>query len=178
MRIYLDMDGVIVNMRDGIVNLYGQKFLDELDASQTTDTDLWEHVHRVCGTNFWADLDWMPDGQDILTALEERFGRANISLCTKPTKYASSLDGKHAWIKSNLPAYTNAYIMVREKERVAHSDALLIDDSRENVFAFRDAGGKALLVPRPWNQPHDSSFQISDTLPYLIKQLKGALAKA
>lgn len=175
MRIYLDMDGVIVNLRDRVVELFSEEFLTELDSSPTTDTSLWGHVHETFGQEFWANLDWMPDGQALLAFLEDEFGRANISICTKPTKFGSSLDGKQVWIEQNIPVYSNAYIMVREKERVANPQALLIDDAPKNVAAFRKAGGKALLVPRPWNR---EGWNNSDTLPCLIEQVKGALAKA
>jgi len=45
------------------------------------------------------------------------------------------------------------------KEKLAAPCRLLIDDRSENVKAFRDAGGSAILVPRPWNDGSRERFE-------------------
>ncbi len=60
----------------------------------------------------------------------------------------------------------NAFIGGK-KHLLAHKDALLIDDRDENVAEFRHAGGKAILIPRPWNNQRchtdaNGNFNVDD----------------
>ena len=69
--------------------------------------------------------------------------------------HIESPTGKWAWIRDNLPIYLKRTIITQApKHLLARPDTLLIDDKDENVDGFREAGGKALLIPRPWNRAH------------------------
>jgi 5'(3')-deoxyribonucleotidase len=78
-----------------------------------------------------------------------------ICILTGPTKDPECLAGKYEWITTVLPPYLHRqYLIGPRKQFCAHPEALLIDDSDDNVKAFRGAGGHAILVPRPWNSLH------------------------
>jgi len=62
------------------------------------------------------------------------------------------------WVKEHLSRYYKQLIItMAPKHLLAKPDTLLIDDKDENVEGFWDAGGKAILVPRPWNSNHKLS---------------------
>jgi hypothetical protein len=62
-----------------------------------------------------------------------------------------------SWIEKHLPAYRRRFLIGPRKEFCAHGGSVLIDDSDKNVASFRDAGGLAILYPRPWNSRHAES---------------------
>jgi len=80
-------------------------------------------------------------------------GRQNVFICTKSLPDPKHYSGKIAWIYNNLPQWIcNQVIISGRKETNARPGALLIDDSEKNVYRFRSTrGGRAILVPRPWN---------------------------
>jgi hypothetical protein len=60
--------------------------------------------------------------------------------------------GKLRWIERHMEErWLRRYIFTPVKEAFARPGVVLIDDCDANVTAFRDAGGRAVLVPRPWN---------------------------
>lgn len=115
----------------------------------------YEQCDACCNMAFWIDLDWMHDGHDILRAVFDKFSVGQIYLLTTPMPNLKSASGKMIWIHNQIPAYPKRTIITQApKHLLARPDTLLIDDKDENVDGFREAGGKALLVPRPWNRAH------------------------
>jgi len=158
--VFLDMDGVICNFRKGVHDRF-DKFYDYATLSKKwTFWDDWpdvtlEMVNNVCNAFFWANLEWTEDGRDILTAIWQIFNSKDIYLLTDPVIGHETETGKMIWIDGWLPEYLKRTIITQApKHLLARPDTLLIDDKNENVDGFREADGKALLVPRPWNRAH------------------------
>lgn len=166
--IFLDMDGVLVNFLGGLhkaldvpydINNYPYKkgkwnMLTDIKAFADIPAT-FEECNDCCTTSFWQNLKWMHDGHHILRAIYNRFNADKIYLLTTPMPNLESASGKMMWIKGNLPVHLKHTIITQApKHLLARPDTLLIDDKDENVDGFREAGGKALLVPRPWNRAH------------------------
>jgi len=152
--VFLDMDGVItdfvgeVNKRMGIPKeTIPSKWAWVEDFGYTLD-----QVNSWCTTEFWANLEWMPDGHDIMRLLTKVFKSEQIYLLTTPMPNPESYTGKVLWVQSHLPEFSRRLIVTSApKSLFARPDALLIDDKTENVDDFIEANGYGLLVPRPWN---------------------------
>jgi len=115
----------------------------------------FDQCNDCCDTLFWQNLEWMHDGYDILTAVEYKYAPAQIYLLTTPMPNVDSPTGKWLWVRDNMSMYYKRTIITQApKHLLARPDTLLIDDKDENVDGFREAGGKALLIPRPWNRAH------------------------
>lgn len=84
--------------------------------------------------------------------VERRFGPRNIVVCTSVPLDSEAASGKLKWIQREIPEYSRRYLLGPAKEFCA--PGLMIDDSDFNVDNFELAGGKAVLVPRPWNSLH------------------------
>ena len=166
--VFLDMDGVLVNFLGGLhksLNVpYSYENYPYEKGKWNMLTDIkgfddipatFEQCNDCCTTSFWRHLRWMPDGYDILTAVEYKFTPAQIYLLTTPMPNIESPTGKWLWVKNHMSMYYKRTIITQApKHLLARPDTLLIDDKDENVDGFREAGGKALLVPRPWNRAH------------------------
>ena len=166
--VYLDLDGVLVNFLGGLHKSLGVSYSYEnypyekgkwnmlTDIKGFDDIPAtFEQCNDCCTISFWQNLEWMHDGYNILTAIEYKFAPARIYLLTTPMPNYESPTGKWLWIQDNMSMYLKRTIITQApKHLLARPDTLLIDDKDENVDGFREAGGKALLVPRPWNHAH------------------------
>lgn len=127
---------------------------------------------------FWGSLDqefWatVPPSDELPILLEEcekLVDKEGICVLTNPVQewnpYVAA--AKMEWIEHFLPRWLHHQFLIGPpKYFCARPDALLVDDSEENVNTFRLSGGQALLVPRPWNSLHemDTSCYLCNALP-------------
>lgn len=162
MRCFLDMDGVLVDYYAGVCRVFGFNpwpyicrpgdwdFYNDAPLHQSPDL-----VAPHMGYEFYADLDWLPDGKHIVQQAEEVFGAENVYLLSSPWDTDGCDAGKRAWIKKHLPAYQRRALIGSCKEACAFPASVLFDDSEENLKKFQKAGGQGVLVPRPWNRLQD-----------------------
>lgn len=162
-KVLMDMDGVLVDFTQGVCDALGKPnpflsghtnwFYHELLG--VTEEEFWEPCNDSW---FWEDLGWMPDGKRILQAATAAVGEANIYLSTSPTLSPGSYAGKAAWVTQHLPeGFLRRLMIGPAKYLMANPRHILVDDNDENVALFRAAGGRAILVPRPWNENRDES---------------------
>ncbi len=148
---YLDMDGVLVDFVAGAYRFFKQEYIPgtaKWDFQKTMGIDavtFWNSLDR----RFWAALDWMPEGKDLLANLEDRFDE--IVILTSPCKTDGCMDGKLDWIKQHIPKYERQYYMGTAKSSAASPRHLLIDDYDVNIEKFAKHG-HTMLVPRSWNK--------------------------
>lgn len=155
--IMLDLDGVICDFRRGIHEAFGKPYDYPTLTKKWKFWDGWsdvtfEMVNAVCVSKFWAELKWTFDGHDILRAVIDKFHSNQIYLLTTPMPNLESASGKMMWVNDNLPVYLKRTIITQApKHLLARPDTLLCDDKDQNINEFRKAGGKAILINRPWN---------------------------
>ena len=156
MRIFIDMDGVLVNFIDAAFKAHGaatpdlrglkahsiQKFLD------LNLPEFWAPFN----TDFWANLEPYPWVDELLDALSNAIGFSNLCLLSNPGNEFGA-KGKTIWIREQLPDfyYAGQFLLGPSKHFCASPTALLIDDHKTNVNKFTAALGGAVLFPQPWN---------------------------
>jgi hypothetical protein len=154
-RCFIDLDGVLVDFHAGAARHHGVPYPDPWPSG------VW-HVDQVLGiehTAFWSTLDeffWSEltpttDGFQILSLVESVFGAERVCILSSPPRDPAALAGKCRWIQRHLPRYDRQFLIGPCKHMVAGHDAVLVDDSDDNIHRFRRAGGTGVLVPRPWN---------------------------
>ena len=165
MKIFLDLDGVLVDFVSGIHEVFDEqyKYGDPLEWNFFKKFGVtFDIVNEACCVDFWADLHWMHDGRLILDEVQRKFGE--IYLLTTPMPNPGSGTGKLLWIKEYIPdLYKRTILSYASKSLLAGPDTLLIDDKDENIAEFVAAGGCGILVPRPWNELHgwaDETLQV------------------
>ena len=170
--IFLDMDGVITNFMKAICEEFKLPYPPQV---YHFFSDIRDKVNDFCTSDFWRNLQWMPDGRDILRAIMSTFGLDKIYFLSGMMPNIGSGSGKLLWIQLNLPVYRNRIILHTlgvPKSFLAQPNTLLIDDKDENVDEFIKAGGWGILVPRPWNKLHKLAGQSSQ---YVEKSLEDLL---
>lgn len=181
-KILLDMDGVLVDFVGGAFAWHGKTIPDAVpwsiwEAMGLSEREFWEPL----GYDFWANLGWTEDGQDLVERLEEMAGTANIAILSSPCLTAGCAEGKLAWIKRHVPQFSRQYLLGPAKEFAASPDRVLVDDYWHNVEKFRKCGGAAVMVPRQWNalahlcsgQKTDLDFVMVGVKSFLLGQSSG-----
>lgn len=119
-----------------------------LGGEPMTEVEFWESITR----EMWSTLPASPEFDRLFGLCRSLVGDENICILTSPTKDPDSLAGKLEWIHEQFPSWMHRQFLIGPtKHFCAHPEALLIDDNDEKVNKFRKHGGRALLVPRPWN---------------------------
>lgn len=151
-KLILDMDGVFVDFTGGLFKRHGwtrPKGLLWVQANHKGHQD----VFATCDYDFWADLDWTPQGRELVQGFLRDFGARNIYTFTSPLweNLRGCYDGKRAWLAKHVPELLENYIPASVKHIAAGPNALLVDDRHENLNAFLDHGGNVMPMPQSWN---------------------------
>ena len=108
--------------------------------------DYWGSLTR----NFWASLGKYPLADELINWLYSEM--YDVRFCTACVD-EGSIAGRYAWVAEHYPMCLNTMIITTDKAKLAEiPGAILVDDRDKNVEEFRENGGKAVLVERPWNK--------------------------
>lgn len=172
MKVLLDLDGVLVDFIKGCCELHGRNdpYQDKenhgkFDLEKLFGIDshqFWNGMEH----DFWYNLQPMHDAFEIVEAIESVVSQKDICILSSPSMNPGSMSGKIAWVERNLPAYRRSFLFGPKKEFCANPSHVLIDDYDKNTCRFSTAGGKTILVPRPWNSLH---LNHRDNIPEHIK---------
>ena len=167
MKYLVDIDGVLNLFPCYIFYRLGHA-IDYKDYPVECGWDIVAAFNKVSGQNWSATKFWTSITRDmwenlipsgicnlLLNKLEQIADRKSICLLTSPTLDPEAAAGKMVWIREKLPAWLHRQFLIGPaKEFCAHPGAVLIDDSDQNIEKFVAAGGRGILVPRPWNTLH------------------------
>lgn len=168
-KIYVDLDGVLVDFDKGVHDVI-MKYIDDQDFLSTLSDEEKTRAAKFHGSlskdgsdgvrdvlkdkankdvvrkfiaydgKWWENLDWMPDGRVLWDFLKSM----------EPTILTSSLGGTNAssgktkWVHDNLGPDVKL-IIIDDKEELASPNAVLIDDRSQIANKFKDAGGNTIL---------------------------------
>jgi len=171
---FLDMDGTLVDFCGAVMRHFeyeGEWTPGETDICEVvgvTQEDMEQELFR--DASFWYNLELLPWANQLIEYVDDHFD--DWYILTKPSTYEESFAGKVAWLHHHQIDIRKRSIMTAQKHLIAAAGRVLIDDTDKMVDNFRSAGGKAVLVPQPWNT--DAGFS-GDKFEYIIAQL-GQLA--
>jgi len=180
--INLDLDGVFADFMQGQHDAHGIPYdirnypyppgLWDMFTYNGCEIS-WETANQHSCENFWAHLPWMYDGRRLWQLICEQIRLSDAQMLTCPMMHEGSYTGKARWVRNNLKnMYTRTTISKVPKCEFIGKDerCLLIDDADKNVIQWREAGGQAILVPRPWNSNH--RMPLTQAVDYVSEQLK------
>lgn len=138
-KIYLDMDGVIVDFVDAADRIFNIKSKNQWNNMKKSH---WTKINSI-GQKFWSDMSWTKDGKDLWNYLRKNYKDIQI-LSAHPLDKGESELGKRMWLRKNIgSAYAaNAIICLGiDKQTYADVNNILIDDSERNVRQWINQGG-------------------------------------
>jgi hypothetical protein len=165
MKLFLDMDGVLADFIGQVhatlkipynIDRYPYELgrWDTLSVIANRSDGRFTRKDVFAATDvheFWEYMPWTYDGKTILKSIKRSVKSEERFICTSPMARPYAWSGKIAWLNKNK-IYNNIIIMSASKSLLAKHDCMLIDDKDSNVDEFIAAGGKAFLIPRPWNR--------------------------
>lgn len=160
---FLDLDGVLCDYQTGIADLFNCRSVYDNPANLgvfslasilARDYGITKkEFYKARGQDFYAKLNWTPEGPEILRLVEEKFGKKNCFILSAPGFNPCDYAGKAQWVIDNMPDYMygKRFILNSNKSIEANDSRLLVDDKDTNISGFIQAGGKGILVSRHWN---------------------------
>jgi predicted kinase len=137
-KVYCDIDGVIADFEDGYNKLTGRN-APGVNAPYNKN-DFWDPINKA-GAKFWANLIWISDGKQLWSYI----AKYNPTLLSAPSIDPSSEKGKLQWIEKHVPGTPVVFKQAKNKKDLAEPNAILIDDRKDNIQQWIDAGGIGIL---------------------------------
>jgi hypothetical protein len=174
--IYLDIDDVCNTFTMYVLNFLGASVsqtnyrehpatpgygivaeANKLLGENFTDEYFWSRIPRYV----WANCPESEEYRQLLDACFACVGTNNVFFATKPTNDPNCAAGKVEWIQNHSPQWMRShYFLTPYKHHLSRAGVLLIDDRDRNCQQFREYGGEAIMMPRPWNNCRDLSWKV------------------
>ena len=136
-KIYVDMDGVLVDFDGGYEKLTG---MTTRAADEKGPEFFWKPISKA-GAKWWITLNWMPDGKQLWDYVK----KYNPELLSAPSREEASRMGKRVWVKRELPGVKLILKSADKKQEFASPNSILIDDREKNIEQWKSAGGVGIL---------------------------------
>lgn len=164
--VFLDLDGVLVDIHAGFESHFGFDLTEE-----ELTMSLGEVIHRrglvAKNVSVWSELNmhWWANLPPYLNtaAIIERFihlvGRDNVRIATACPNYHARA-GKELWVEANTPLSKRQLINIHDKWLLSAPGRHLVDDKYDWCLKFRAYGGTAEFVERPWSYAQFSGVEV------------------
>lgn len=165
--IYLDLDGVVVDLYRAICIAHGgtgdepytastmlhchviwKEILPELTGEEWSEEKLRQFFEQA-GMDFWMSLTkypWADELWDLCNSV------APTVVMSNPWVVPSAAGGKMMWLRDNLSGLQR-FALTDVKHHFSHPGALLIDDRIDSCeeFCRQKNPGQAYCFPQPWS---------------------------
>lgn len=162
MRVFLDMDGVLMDFNAGASRVMGRPnpYLEDPSChGQHYIQHVWgmskmEFWRQADNVEFWETMPMTPEAPGLMWMVYDYFGPEAPAILTTPTASPHCYWGKVLAVKRYFPDLSDKIIFAERKELLAHSGAVLIDDKESNIDGWNSAGGRGILFPSLGNSMH------------------------
>lgn len=179
LTILLDLDGVLADFHRGfLANINREKIRDNWPIGtynlekvlDITEDALWGMVPR----GLFARLPEMPDMRSILDVVQNY--DPNFHICTSPGPHAYAVEEKINWVREHIDPSFNRFHVTTNKTHLVGRSNVLVDDWDVQHRRFSEAGGMAVLLPRPWNSRFGTLGKPHEILRLELEYLQDAIA--
>lgn len=180
MRIFLDLDGVLVNYIPAIAAFFGVPVTElyskwppgvyEICHALGKDKNVWAEVWDAPET-IWSEMSEFPWARALFNKCNET---AETFILTSPINSGTCVSGKVKWIHAFAGREYRKYILTHFKHNCARWDHVLIDDREDNIRLWEEEGGEGILFPSHGNRLYPMR---DDPMGYLLPELSRVVDK-
>jgi 5'(3')-deoxyribonucleotidase/uncharacterized protein with PQ loop repeat len=176
-RIAIDMDEVIADSLGKHLRIHNQTFGARLTRADLAGRSLEDSVPEdlaeatrqlVAEPGFFADLDEIPGGREVVRQLAERY---EVFIASAAMEVPTSFADKYAWLRERFPFIDPSHIVFCGDKAILDVD-YLIDDTARHFERFR---GTPILFGAPHNQG-ERRFRRVESWPEVERIFLGAPA--
>ena len=175
MRLFLDLDGFLVNWTKGVCDLFSVDYRepDVYDVSKMlgiSKNQMWKKIDDE-GYLFWSNLEKYPWFEEMIERI--KLVDKDFCLLTSPSKCPNCVKGKLEWIHKHFGNNFRNYIFApaKLKKELAGPNKVLIDDRLSNIKEWGENSGYGILFPQPYNYPIHLVPDKEEIVDYVLKQL-------
>lgn len=164
-RIFLDMDGVLVDFVNHACKFHGSTITEqewpegEWDIAKVLGIGSSSFWKKLNCQEFWNDMPIYSHTEQLIEACKAT--GYPVTILSSPA-FGPSASCKYEFARHKLKL---PIILANDKTPLAHGPyTLLIDDHDKNIEAWHEAGGFSHLFPRKWNaahKHHDNALKIT-----------------
>jgi len=143
-KIFLDMDGVIVNFIEAVHKLFG---LTDFRDWEAMGKEKYVDINKT-GEKWWSQMKWLSDGKKLWNYIKDQDVTILSATPRDKVSRAISKEGKKKWLSKNIgSSYSNSALIVTavDKQNYAAENHILIDDSPRNIRQWKSKGGIGIL---------------------------------
>lgn len=127
---------------------------NSLDSAESKENKVYKRmastILRLADSNWWASAPRMKGSHKLLGVLQGLSDhKYMIEILSSPFGEESK-EGKLMWCSNNLPEEFSEYHIRSDKESLASSHTVLIDDREKVCRRFQEAGGHAIVYNELW----------------------------
>lgn len=174
-RVFLDMDGVIVNWMDAAIKSCYLEVTPEIRAGLKNGNFIdvyvpnsWDYINPH-GERWWEDLEPLPWAEELYRKLTEVIDVCILTSPGDPNKNLMTVTnasvGKARWLAKHFPGCHT--MMGRSKHFCASPQSLLVDDYDRNIMSFIAWGGRSFLWPNQYKF-FDGDISVTEVIDNLL----------
>ena len=142
--IFCDLDGVLTDFDLSFQNLTKGKFKTANEYTNHYSKDDTIDLIEAAGESFWFEMKWKKDGVLLWNYIKKYNPIILTSYPDRESCYNPAYYGKTAWVLTNLGRSTQI-VVTREKEHYANDSSVLIDDHKNVIKKYTEAGGLGIV---------------------------------
>jgi hypothetical protein len=152
-KIYCDLDGVLVNFKKGFFEMTG---VATESLQDSCDDNFMNFFYRkieeknICEVEFWSNLDWIEDGQELWNFIKIYHPEIITAPSYNPNhpvelryciNHNKSMQGKTKWVERLHMASNLHFKEAMKKHELAKVGRILIDDRLDVIESWRNKKG-------------------------------------
>lgn len=174
MRIYVDMDGVLVDFYGGMERYINDKYQFPVDKNKIEDYSITRWIRNFGysqeqakqmkyeifqSLDFWESLD-VKGGEETVDIFEWMYKNHEVYIATSVflSQSEACYIGKPRWIKKNLPFFHISNLIYSHVKYYLRGD-MLVEDHAGQIMKFQ---GIQALIDGPYNRYYEPQGNVTE----------------
>lgn len=182
MKIFLDMDGVIVDLVSGLLSQYNKDHHDSVKPQDIKAFGIHNYVkikHAIYNYfklpgMFGKNLEPFENAVQVIKMIVDEYPQTYILTTPHDSSETCERDKKE-WVREHLPFFsTKNMIFSHHKHLLAKPGDVILEDKPANLKKWKENNGISVCYNQPWNQEVECNHRVKSWYEfyYLLDAIK------